>query len=144
MKLQEQKGLPIQRAREKPGNQQTRFSTLQCMVVVLLILMSSLKATAADNQKRHPFDLIGKHSSLDETDLMEKSKVYEFKEHLPNIIQGPDHSKQSKGNASVMFAYIILGLFACLFVFYIIYTILDFWVLSRRGWKQRVGELEHD
>ena len=95
-------------------------------------------------QNNNPFDQIHSNLGLDQTNSIEKSKAYDFKEHLPNIVHGPDNTEHSKRSSSLILAYIILGLFACLFVFYIIYTILDFWVLSRRGWKQRVGELEDE
>jgi len=105
---------------------------------------SNLAAETEVSQKNNTLDLINITPGIDQTNLLEKSKVYDFKEHLPNIIRGSDNIKDSKENSSLIFAYIILGLFACLFVFYVIYTILDIWVLSRRGWTQRVGEPEHE
>jgi hypothetical protein len=81
---------------------------------------------------------------IDRMNLTKGSKEYNFKDPLPNIISGSDNIEHSKGNSSIIFAYIILGLFACLFVFYVIYIILDLWVLSRREWTQRLGEPEQE
>ena len=134
----------MKKTQEISGCQKTYVRVLQCLVAGLLIVFCSSYSIAEDLKKRDMFNLMSKNPGIDETNLIERSKAYEFKEHLPNIIRGPDHTKESKGNGALIFAYIILGFFACLFVFYIIYTILDFWVLSRRGWKQRVGELENE
>ena len=131
---------------EKSGTPKTKYSALQFLVVGLLIFIctSNLTAETEVSPKNNTLDLINPTLGIDQTNLIEKSKEYDFKEPLPNIVSGPDNTEHSKGNSSIIFAYIILGLFACLFVFYVIYTILDFWVLSRRGWTQRVGEPEHE
>ncbi len=140
------KGFLMMKTQMKSGTPKAKFSALQFLVVGLLIFIwtSNLAAEIEVSQKNNSFDLLNRTTGIDQTNLIEKSKVYDFKEHLPNIIRGLEKSEDSKGNSSIIFAYIILGLFACLFVFYVIYTILDFWVLSRRGWTQRVGEPEHD
>jgi hypothetical protein len=131
---------------EKSGTPKSKYSALQFFVVGLLIFMwpSNIAAETEVLQKNNTLDLINTIPGIDQTNLIDKSKEYDFKEPLPNIVNGSDNAEHSKGNSSIIFAYIILGLFACLFVFYVIYTILDFWVLSRRGWTQRVGEPEHE
>jgi hypothetical protein len=140
------KGFLMMKTQVKSGTPKATLSALQFLVVGLLIFMwtSNLAAENEVSQKNNALDLFNTTSGIDQTNLIEKSKIYDFKEHLPNIIKGPGKTEDSKGNSSLIFAYIILGLFACLFVFYVIYTILDFWVLSRREWKQRVGEPEHE
>jgi hypothetical protein len=140
------KGFLMMKTQMKSGTPEAKFSVLQFLVVGLLIFMwtSNLAAEIEVSQKNNSFDLLNRTTGIDQTNLIEKSKVYDFKEHLPNIIRGLEKTEDSKGNSSIIFAYIILGLFACLFVFCVIYTILDFWVLSRREWTQRVGEPEHD
>lgn len=144
--FQVRKGFSILLTQEKSGTPKTKYSALQFLAVGLLIILctSNLTAETEVSQRNNTLDLSNTTLGIDRTNLIEKSKEYDFKEPLPNIVSGSDNTEHSKGNSSIIFAYIILGLFACLFVFYVIYTILDFWVLSRRGWTQRVGELEHE
>ena len=103
---------------------------------------SNLAAEIAFPQNNVAPDLSKTTLTNDRMNLIKESKEYNVKDALPNIIRGPGDIEHSKRNSSIIFAYIILGLFACLFVFYVIYIILDFWVLSRRGWTQKFGEPE--
>ncbi len=132
-------------AQEKLITPITKYLAIQLLAVVLLIIMcaSNLTAETFIPQKNMTLDLsktilVG----IDGMNLIKGSKEYNSKDPLPNIVNRPDNIEHSKGNSSIIFAYIILGLFACLFVFYVIYIILDFWVLSRREWTQKLGEPE--
>ena len=133
-------------AQQKSGTPKTKYSALHYLAVGLLIIICASDVTAETEirQKNNPFDQINPTLGLDQTNPIENSIANDFNEHLPNIVHGPNNPEHSKRNSSLIFAYILLGLFACIFVFYIIYTILDFWVISRRGWKQRVGEPEDE
>ena len=144
--FQVRKGFFTLLTQEKSGTPKTKYPALQFLVVGLLIIMctSNLTAETEVSQKNNTLDLSNTTLGIDQTNLIDKSKEYDLKEPLPNIVNGSDNTEHSKGNSSIIFAYIILGLFSCLFVFYVIYTVLDFWVLSRRGWTQRTGEPEHE
>ena len=133
-------------AQQKSGTPKTKYSALHYLAVGLLIIICASDVTAETEirQKNNPFDQINPALGLDQTNLIEKSIANDFEEHLPNIVHGPGNPKHSKRNSSLIFAYVLLGLLACLFGLYIIYVILDFWVLSRREWKQRVGEPEDE
>ena len=134
---------------EKLRTPKTKYRAIQLLAVGLLIFMYDSNLTAETIVPEKNKTLVRSKTTLkndqmnlvDRVDLIKESKKYKSQIPPPNII---DNIEYSKGNYSIIFAYIILGLFACLFVFSIIYIIHDIRVLSRREWIQRSGEPEHE